>query len=693
MSRHGYAAALGAGVFLLQLGLVARPQLDALTGKSADLVVKALTDGGAWTLAPAIAYYLLIGALAHALPLLFASKLYTDIDAASSHRVSGILRQRGAFTLFLCSLLAAGVAVNSAIFPESSAFPNAAMRAAAQSAYFLPTVLLIACSVVLYWWLTAARTAARILSALLLATTATAWILPTTSSFPRADGASAPNIIVIGADSLRPDHLRTYGFPLPSLTPTIDGFLSNAKHFSNAYTPQSRTFIAYLSILTGSYPINHGARENLYPKGHLDPALSIAHLLRERGYQTMFAIDEVRFANFDGAYGFDRIISPPPGVLDFVVGGLLDTIGTNLLQLFPYSDILLPHVAGNRAASTTYLPEVHDRRLRRAILSRDKSRPLFLVSHFCGAHVPFVAPRDDVSKSLLRDSLFHDSPPGYLAALSVVDSQIDSLLHTLKREGALDNAIVVLLSDHGEGLAMEKDRWRQTNGRMMPAYYGHGMPALDPAQSRVVFGIQQFRNGEPVFEAEANNTPVSLVDVAPTILALSGISSDRAFDGVPLMGATEPPDFYLNRPVFLESGISGKSLQSIKPAADGVLAEFGHLYDLTPDQRFELNATAITSILTDKHRSVLFSNVGISSIPESTEQEERCWLRLDLETRTFECFGADTQHPDVVRGIELICNQYASDHVFYREWCESHGSLDPQPRTPKSGRLTTFASR
>src|SRR5690606_21814808 len=139
------------------------------------------------------------------------------------------------------------------------------------------------------------RTAASVLGALGIGL----WTLPTAHHWTASVAErSQPDVIIIGVDSLRPDHLVPYGFPGPSLTPNIDHFVSGAVRFDRAYTPQGRTFIAYMSILTGSYPIRHGARENLYPTNHIDKTASIAHFLRAQNYQTMLAMDEARFANF-----------------------------------------------------------------------------------------------------------------------------------------------------------------------------------------------------------------------------------------------------------------------------------------------------------------------------------------------------------------------------------------------------------
>ena len=113
------------------------------------------------------------------------------------------------------------------------------------------------------------------------------------------------------------------------------------------------------------------------------------------------------------------------------------------------------------------------------------------------------------------------------------------LLHQLRESGRLDNTILVVLSDHGE------DLWDHSAVRSP----GHGhslyqelirVPLFVRAPGRVPAG-------------KRITTPVSLLDVAPTLLAMAGIDADPRYRGrsleTTLMTATEPPAL----PVFAES--------------------------------------------------------------------------------------------------------------------------------------------
>ncbi len=108
-----------------------------------------------------------------------------------------------------------------------------------------------------------------------------------------------PNVILLGIDSLRLEQLRQFGGS--GQTPRLDEFLAGAVVFGDTITPEARTFPSWVSILTGRHPAASGALFNLMPRTRVDASKSIGHQLRAAGYRTVFAIDEVRFANFDAS--------------------------------------------------------------------------------------------------------------------------------------------------------------------------------------------------------------------------------------------------------------------------------------------------------------------------------------------------------------------------------------------------------
>jgi len=92
-----------------------------------------------------------------------------------------------------------------------------------------------------------------------------------------------PNIILIGIDSLRADHLGCYGY-LRNTSPAIDGLASGGILFENAFSQSNWTLPSFTSIFTGLYPSHHGAINDR--TGIRESLASFPAFLRDQGYFT-----------------------------------------------------------------------------------------------------------------------------------------------------------------------------------------------------------------------------------------------------------------------------------------------------------------------------------------------------------------------------------------------------------------------
>jgi hypothetical protein len=273
-------------------------------------------------------------------------------------------------------------------------------------------------------------------------------------SFVATSNKRKPPVIILGVDSLRTDQLTMFGAP-ERVLPHVEQFLEQSIVFKDAHTPLARTFPSWISILTGNYPVNSGARYNLIKRNRLQertPFLGTA--LQGLGYKTLFAIDETRFCNMMTDDGFDAIISPPPGMVDFVLGNFHDFTLANLFFNNRFGHLFFPFAENNRAIPHLYTGThfVDD-----VLLNLDNTHDensIFLAMHLCAAHWPYKisgnasgfnqSPRDASEQTTTTD--YFD----YSQSLQIADAQLGRILEGLKQRNLYDQALIVVLSDHGE---------------------------------------------------------------------------------------------------------------------------------------------------------------------------------------------------------------------------------------------------
>lgn len=341
--------------------------------------------------------------------------------------------------------------------------------------------------------------------------------------------SSRPNVVIIGIDSLRADMVAAED--RVGLTPAIDKFLAGAVCFDDAVTPMARTFPAWASILRGQSPVTTGVRANLVPRKLMRPGHSVADYFDNAGYRTVYATDEVRFSYIDATFGFQQVVSPRFGITDFALGSFNDLPLSNLLANTRIARWLFPNTYANRAAFVTYRTETFIEWLEQAV---EFDGPTLFATHLTLPHWPYYwsEPRNAVFANTF------DTRYAYESAVIAADRQFDMLMKMLERKGALRNAIVVLLSDHGEGLGLPRDNEvysqeaKQAVGPLEVRMLGHGNSVLSPYQYKVVLAMRRF--GSAAFQAKSPITaPASLEDVTPTVMDLASVDASGArFEGI-----------------------------------------------------------------------------------------------------------------------------------------------------------------
>ena len=292
-------------------------------------------------------------------------------------------------------------------------------------------------------------------------------ILPHKTSWEANAAQSAesqrPNLFIFGIDSLSLPVLQAH----PDRLPNITRLWQSSYRYENAHTPLARTFPSWMSILSGKPPAEHGAVFSLRRVSKVVNQDLLSHRMREQGYRTIFALDERRFCHIDHQFGFDAVVGPELGILDFALQSLNDTPLTNMLLQWPISSRLLTYSRHNVASVANY--DAHG--FVGALLNElDKqSQPVMLAAHFESAHFPYQSRHAGISKEPR-----HDVFERHLASLEVVERQIAQLMTQLTQRGLLDNALLVLLSDHGESFGVPYPV-RHLDGSLKDVLaYGHG---------------------------------------------------------------------------------------------------------------------------------------------------------------------------------------------------------------------------
>ncbi|HUF74320.1 MAG TPA: sulfatase-like hydrolase/transferase [Gammaproteobacteria bacterium] len=435
---------------------------------------------------------------------------------------------------------------------------------------------------------------------------------------PSTAAPTKPNVILIGLDSVKADISReTTDLSVPAL----QAFLREAAVFPDTTTPLARTFAAWVSILTGRHPHTTGATVNLLPRDLIETGETLPELLRDAGYETVYGIDEVRFSNIDESYGFDRIVGPRIGSADFLIEFFGDTPLSNLIVNSRVGDRLFPELHGNRAAEVLYDPDTFIRDLDRGL---NFDSPTFLAVHLTLAHWPYTwAASEPRSRGTVDPGRYADL---YAAAIKRVDRQFADLMAMLQLKGGLDNAIVVLLSDHGESLG-ELSPLSNEAGHVSPLLgkaevYGHGTHVFSDDQYKVLLAVKSY--GDTPLElppGERIDVPASLEDIAPTLLDALDLNSRDAFDGYSLMphlGDREHRDVgkASTRIRFLETEFNPPGIAIEQPMTGSAIAKASTSYRIDPvTDRVEVRPEQLSRILASRQYAAVVDGHWMAAVP------------------------------------------------------------------------------
>jgi arylsulfatase A-like enzyme len=404
---------------------------------------------------------------------------------------------------------------------------------------------------------------------------------------------SRPNVVIITADTLRADHLASYGY-FRVTSPAIDRLAGEGLVFERAYAPMATTLPSHASLMTSSYPARHGIHSNLRffhrPVATRDGFETAAQLFKKLGYTTAAFTSATPLSAASGiGAGFDHFEGPP----DFD--------------------------AEKREV------EVSARETGRRALTwlGGASAPFFLWVHFFDPHDPYDPPQrfreqyqttPELRAALRERGVAPDlqrvaerAVNLYDAEIRSMDAVIDLILRLLRKRGLYDDTAIVFAGDHGEGLFQ--------HGAMR-----HGIVWDEQLHVPLII---KFPAGEG---SPTGRTSVlaSLVDVLPTLASGAGIPLPmQGFDGVDLLTADpkyvlsqrEHREGYWDEPVYTLTGRRWKyHHDSAGP---------DRLYDLQRDPHELHDVLAKHPKLAEKLRTELLRRVA--------EHQSRAALKIQPE--------------------------------------------------------------
>jgi len=357
--------------------------------------------------------------------------------------------------------------------------------------------------------------------------------LASCSEPPRPTG-----VVVVLIDTLRADHLSSYGYPRPT-SPVLDALAEEGTRFENAIAPSPWTLPSTATLMTGLYPSVHQAiwhsdtgewlntPEAFRPASVLSNShRTLAELLQQSGFATAaFVRGSYPSAVFGFGQGFDHFAdNEAPGVRFHVEDALgwLDRETPERFFLYlhtvevhsPYTPVELPaYIARNNPDERLdyYRAEIEEEIVR--------YKGIDFNSGYDGA----VDGSLEALNALKRKGRLSESDLEQLIALydrgiAYTDYWIGELLDGLRERGLYEQTLVIVTSDHGE------------------EFMDHG--ALEHSRTffeemvRVPLIIRVPGEAAGVVVAQQ----VGLVDVLPTVLDVLGVA-----DEVPRQGRSLRP--------------------------------------------------------------------------------------------------------------------------------------------------------
>jgi arylsulfatase A-like enzyme len=442
------------------------------------------------------------------------------------------------------------------------------------------------------------------------------WGTPVIRAKPAIGEGAPQGVIVIQADTLRPDHLGFYGHKRDT-APYLNRFASEGTVFQHAYAQAGWTKVSTPSIMTSLYPSTHGVAKiaDRLPAA----ATTMAEVYRGAGYAT-FGVSSVMFTGqFTNLHqGFEELHE---------LTSVADSGG-------PYSS----------KTSREYVDRTAD------WIDRHKDEPFFIYLHVFDPHSPYeprrpydtiwadpskreehLRQREALRKTIVspfhrgrgmatRDEMIKAGvePAAYIAydkdwydsSIRGMDVEIARLMERLRVAGLDDKTAVVFLSDHGEEF--------HEHGRMWHGQSAYGEMVRVPLVVRWPGHVA----------ARRVDHPVQLIDVMPTLLDLSRLTHPEGLQGQSLL------------PLLAQPGAGGAGTVS---AADAGWRRRPAIIEKRPEGAPEFPAALESTAIVDGQWKLIHNTVRPPDRPE--------FELFDAVRDPLDQANVADKHPDVVKRL------------------------------------------
>ena len=343
--------------------------------------------------------------------------------------------------------------------------------------------------------------------------------------------ADVPRLVVlISLDTLRPDHLGFYGYE-KFTSPVLDTLALESVVFDDASSTAAWTLPAHASMLTGLFPFTHGVLSSR--RALPDHVPTLASILGDAGWDTGAAVNVEwlrketfkltrDFAKYSWAPSTLSRRSPSRWVTDQTIDWI-DAMGDGRLFVFAHYYHLHTDYASDPAYEKLFLTPYEGIVDGTGWQLKKVSLPQEYID-FC--HSDFDVDRCSfgevfvIDESMERLRLSGDDVRRleelYDAQIRQLDTELSRLFAALRTRGLLDETLLIVTSDHGE------------------EFMEHGSVEHSMTAYQETVRVPLLMRGPGIPRGLRIPTPVSLVDLVPTILAQIGVEGPANIEGLDL---------------------------------------------------------------------------------------------------------------------------------------------------------------